>query len=96
MEFGTGNGLSLVSDQQKGLIVAIKLVCPDVEHRMCAWHIIGNLKKRHGDSPLFVTTFWKLARTYNIREFENALEEMKIIKPEVHENIHKYARHWSR
>ena len=48
LEFG--NGLALSSDQQKGLIYAIKNVLPYAEHRMCARHIWSNLRKRHGES----------------------------------------------
>lgn len=38
-----GNGLALSSDQQKGLIYAIKNVLPYAEHRVCARHIFANL-----------------------------------------------------
>ncbi|GJZ22978.1 pentatricopeptide repeat-containing protein [Tanacetum coccineum] len=35
----TGNGLTLISDQHKGLIGAVKDVMPLAEHRQCARHI---------------------------------------------------------
>lgn len=39
-----GNGLALSSDQQKGLIYAIKNTLPYAEHRMYARHIFANLQ----------------------------------------------------
>ncbi|WOL04023.1 hypothetical protein Cni_G12744 [Canna indica] len=42
-----GYGLTLISDQQKGLEYAIKQRVPGAEHRNCARHIYANWKKRH-------------------------------------------------
>ncbi|GJW32717.1 multidrug resistance-associated protein 5 [Tanacetum coccineum] len=35
-----GNGLTLMSDQHKGLIEVVKDVMPNVEHMQCFWHVI--------------------------------------------------------
>ncbi|XP_010456825.1 PREDICTED: uncharacterized protein LOC104738334 [Camelina sativa] len=43
-----GDGYIIVSDRQKGLIRAVELELPKVEHRMCVRHIYGNLKRNHG------------------------------------------------
>ncbi|GJZ41219.1 pentatricopeptide repeat-containing protein, partial [Tanacetum coccineum] len=42
-----GNGLTLISDQHKGLIEAVKEIMPLAEHRQCARHIYEGFKK-HG------------------------------------------------
>ncbi|CAL9248115.1 unnamed protein product [Arabidopsis halleri] len=40
-----GQGFTIISDKQKGLLNAVERELPYVEHRMCARHIYGNLKK---------------------------------------------------
>nr|GEW77169.1 putative wall-associated receptor kinase-like 16 [Tanacetum cinerariifolium] len=42
-----GNRLTLMSDQHKGLMEAIKEVMPNTEHRQCARHIYENFKKQY-------------------------------------------------
>ncbi|GKB82611.1 hypothetical protein Tco_0949506 [Tanacetum coccineum] len=41
----TGNGLTLISDQHKGLIEAVKDVMPLAEHKQCAKHIYEDFRK---------------------------------------------------
>ncbi|XP_009115863.1 uncharacterized protein LOC103841103 [Brassica rapa] len=62
-----GNGVALSSDQQKGLIYAIKNVLPDAEHRMCARHIFANLQKRafFSDIPKSVSVENNISESYN-------------------------------
>ncbi|CAI9282734.1 unnamed protein product [Lactuca saligna] len=45
IEMGIGHGLTLISDQHKGLIEAVKERVPAAEHRQCARHIYANFKK---------------------------------------------------
>ncbi|XP_076932372.1 uncharacterized protein LOC143597878 [Bidens hawaiensis] len=40
-----GRGLTVISDQHKGLVEAVKDLLPYVEHRQCARHIYANFKK---------------------------------------------------
>ncbi|KAF2324186.1 hypothetical protein GH714_009600 [Hevea brasiliensis] len=42
-----GLGLTVVSDQQKGLAKAIKELVPHTEHRNCVRHVYANWKKLH-------------------------------------------------
>lgn len=42
----TGLSVSLMSDQHKGLLEAVKEVLPEAKHRQCASHIYANFKKR--------------------------------------------------
>ena len=95
LEFG--NGLALSSDQQKGLIYAIKNVLPYAEHRMCARHIWSNLRKRHGESGNLHGLFWKCARAYNTQVFDRRLEKMKSVRPEAYEEVKRsVGSNWSR
>ncbi|KAG7534518.1 Zinc finger SWIM-type [Arabidopsis thaliana x Arabidopsis arenosa] len=98
LDLGSGNGLTIVSDQQKGLIAARDSVLPDCEHRMCARHIWANLYKNFGDeSGLLHIAFWKMAKAYNMRVFEQRVEDFKILNHEAYENLMRWsACHWSR
>ena len=92
-----GNDLAVSSDQQKGLIHAIKNVLPYAEHRMCARHIFANLKKRHGSADPLHKLFWKCARAYNKHVFEKNLEKMKTVKIDAYEQVKKSVNsNWSR
>ena len=92
-----GNALALSSDQQKGLIYAIKTVLPYAEHRMCARHIFANLKKRHGQVDELHKLFWKCARSYNKYVFDRNLEKMKSVKVEAYEEVKRsVSSNWSR
>lgn len=46
LELGDGHGLTIISDQQKGLERAVKDLLPGVEHRFCTRHLCSNFKKR--------------------------------------------------
>nr|KAJ0190313.1 hypothetical protein LSAT_V11C800418530 [Lactuca sativa] len=45
IELGDGTGLTIISDQHKGLVEAVKERTPGSEHRQCARHIYANFKK---------------------------------------------------
>ncbi|GKE86226.1 multidrug resistance-associated protein 5, partial [Tanacetum coccineum] len=42
-----GNGLTLMSDQHKGLMEAVKDVIPNAKHMQCARHIYENFRKQY-------------------------------------------------
>ncbi|CAN1245468.1 hypothetical protein LINGRAPRIM_LOCUS2963 [Linum grandiflorum] len=42
LHLGDGNGWSVISDQQKGLVDALHMVLPNAEHRKCARHVGAN------------------------------------------------------
>ncbi|CAA7037861.1 unnamed protein product [Microthlaspi erraticum] len=72
----TGNGLTLASDQQKGLIAAVKELLPFAEHRMCARHVYANWKKRHSGADL-EDLFWSAADSYYPLDFERKMQALK-------------------
>lgn len=97
LDLDLGNGLALSSDQQKGLIHAVKNVVPYAEHRMCARHIFANLKKRHGSNDPLHKLFWKCARAYNRNVFDRNLEKMKAVKVDAYEELKRTVNsNWSR
>ncbi|KAL8127472.1 hypothetical protein AgCh_014400 [Apium graveolens] len=49
---GTGYGYTFISDQQKGLIKAVKELLPHIEHGNCTRHTYSNLGKKHGSEAV--------------------------------------------
>ncbi|KAI3697583.1 hypothetical protein L6452_30676 [Arctium lappa] len=45
-----GLGVTLMSDQHKGLVEAVKEVFPLAEHRQCARHIYANFRKKYTEN----------------------------------------------
>ena len=83
---GLGNGLTLASDQQKGLILAVQDVLPYAEHRMCARHVYTNWKKKYGGA-VFEDLFWGAADAYYIARFEKKMEELKKISVTAYDDL---------
>nr|KAJ0190407.1 hypothetical protein LSAT_V11C800391310 [Lactuca sativa] len=54
---GVGHGLTLISDQHKGLLETMKERVPAAEHRQCARHICANFMKRF-KGQMFRKLFW--------------------------------------
>ncbi|XP_010480802.1 PREDICTED: uncharacterized protein LOC104759589 [Camelina sativa] len=55
-----GDGLTIMSDKQKGLVNAVGALLPKAEHRHCARHIFANWRKTHGDY-VHEGFFWAIA-----------------------------------
>ena len=53
---------------KQGLILAIKILFPTVEHRYCVKHIYNNFKVNHKGLEL-KDALWRCARAITIREF---------------------------
>uniref|UniRef100_A0A0D3E584 SWIM-type domain-containing protein n=1 Tax=Brassica oleracea var. oleracea TaxID=109376 RepID=A0A0D3E584_BRAOL len=60
-----------------GLLNAVERILPNVEHRMCARHIYGNLKKLFPRQHEIKTLFWRVAESCTVREYEANLEAVK-------------------
>ncbi|KAL7587026.1 hypothetical protein Lser_V15G35954 [Lactuca serriola] len=57
---GVGHALTIISDQHKGLVEAVKERVPAAEHRQCARHICANFQKRF-KGKIFKKLFWRAA-----------------------------------
>jgi hypothetical protein len=64
----SGDGWVFISDQQKGLINAMKDFLPKAEHRMCARHIYANWRKKHRAHE-WQKKFWAVAKASNQQDF---------------------------
>ncbi|CAA7031646.1 unnamed protein product [Microthlaspi erraticum] len=82
---GNGDGFTVISDRQKGLLNAVNEVLPEIEHRMCARHIYGNMKKAHPKKPRMKSLFWSVVESFNDGDYERNLAEMKKYDVEVYE-----------
>ncbi|XP_042018903.1 uncharacterized protein LOC121766704 [Salvia splendens] len=76
LTLGEGVGITLISDQQKGLENAVQRLLPSAEHKNCARHIYANWKKTH-KGPLLKQHFWKLVRSTYMEEYEIACRELE-------------------
>ncbi|XP_019082513.1 PREDICTED: uncharacterized protein LOC104704215 [Camelina sativa] len=80
-----GQGFTIISDRQKGLLNAVERELPYVEHRMCARHIYGNLKKIFPHQGDMKKLFWQVAESYTTKEYEANLELVKSYDMRVYE-----------
>ncbi|KAK9075525.1 hypothetical protein SSX86_003849 [Deinandra increscens subsp. villosa] len=71
-----GEGWTLVSDQQKGLLNVVCFIWPNAEHRNCARYIYANWHKTFKGADL-KEAFWKAARSYNEADYNIAIEALK-------------------
>uniref|UniRef100_A0A1J3G5W3 SWIM-type domain-containing protein n=2 Tax=Noccaea caerulescens TaxID=107243 RepID=A0A1J3G5W3_NOCCA len=74
---GKGDGFTVISDRQKGLLNVVNEELPEIEHRMCARHIYGNMKKAHPKKPQMKTLFWRVVKSFNEGDYAKNLEKMK-------------------
>ncbi|XP_023761534.1 uncharacterized protein LOC111909973 [Lactuca sativa] len=75
-EGGNGNGITLMSDGHKGIMEAVKERCPEVEHRLCARHILANFHKKF-KGECYIKPYWRAVKATTIPKFELAMEEIK-------------------
>ncbi|XP_076915741.1 uncharacterized protein LOC143575165 [Bidens hawaiensis] len=76
IEMEDGLGLTLISDQHKGIIEAIKDVFPSAEHKQCTRHIYAIfIKKFRGLQSK--NLFWAAAKSTSKQWFEMHMEELK-------------------
>ncbi|GJW56831.1 transposase, MuDR, plant [Tanacetum coccineum] len=78
----SGEGLTIISDQHKGIIEAAKQVMPLAEHRQCARHIYANFRKKY-TGVQYRNLFWDAERKprshrFNRFEVRNGYEGFKV------------------
>ncbi|XP_023739034.1 uncharacterized protein LOC111887046 [Lactuca sativa] len=91
-----GFGISLMSDQYKGLLKAVKEVLPIAEHKECAWHIVANFRKRFSGVH-YQTMFWKASKASTKPLFNASMKEIQVLNPVVYDYIMETnPKSWSR
>ncbi|GJT61828.1 multidrug resistance-associated protein 5 [Tanacetum coccineum] len=91
-----GNGLTLMSDQHKGLIEAVKDVMPNAEHRQCARHIYENFRKQYPGLE-FRQLLWEASKASYPQLFNKIIDKIKSANPNAHKYLmDKNPKIWSR
>ncbi|XP_074342506.1 uncharacterized protein LOC141680086 [Apium graveolens] len=72
----TGYGYTFTSDQQKGIIKAVKELLPYIEHRNCTRHIYSNLGKKHG-SEAVRNAFYDASDATHPEAFKAAMRDLE-------------------
>ncbi|XP_010481110.1 PREDICTED: uncharacterized protein LOC104759946 [Camelina sativa] len=65
----------------RGLIHGVATELPMAEHRACARHIYGNLKRDH-KSDMLKPLFWRIASSYNKADYKENLSIFKEFDPQ--------------
>lgn len=68
----------IISDRDKGLIQSINNELPNVTRSSCCFHISKNLTTKF-KLPTINTLIWQAAKTYNLKNFEELLNKIKIL-----------------
>ncbi|XP_023766738.1 uncharacterized protein LOC111915301 [Lactuca sativa] len=93
---GNGHGFTLISDQHKGLLEAVKERVPAAEHRQYARHICANFMKKFKGQQ-FSTLFWRAAASSTQAKFEQHMNEIKKIEPLAYDHLmEKDPKTWSK
>ncbi|GJR27108.1 pentatricopeptide repeat-containing protein [Tanacetum coccineum] len=96
LEVPNGNGLTLMSDQHKGLIEAVKDVMPLSEHRQCARHIYDGFRNQFSGVE-FKELFWVTSISTYPQRFNKIIEKIKTANPREHQHLLlKGPKTWSR
>ncbi|CAI9269191.1 unnamed protein product [Lactuca saligna] len=84
---GQGRGLTIISDQHKGLIEVVKERVSECEHRQCARHVYANFKKKFTGAE-YRKLFWFAAKATTTK-FEDIMKEIKLIESTAYEHLMK-------
>ncbi|CAA7014487.1 unnamed protein product [Microthlaspi erraticum] len=87
LDLKDGDRFIAVSDRHKGLVRAIKIELPKMEHRKCVRHIYGNLKKKHGSKKQMKQHIWRLAESYNEVKFQVNLDRLRCYDTWVYNDV---------
>ncbi|WMV16679.1 hypothetical protein MTR67_010064 [Solanum verrucosum] len=75
LNLGTGHGLTVMSNMQKGLVAAIMELLPDCEQMMCARHIWSNWQKNwRGEERR--KQFWRCAKSSFEVKFQDEMDKL--------------------
>ncbi|KAL4271328.1 hypothetical protein GQ457_13G011060 [Hibiscus cannabinus] len=94
--FGDGDGCTLLSDMQKGLLEEVPLYFPKIEHRFCARHMYANWRKVHNGGDLRML-FWKCYKATTQSEFAKYAKRIGKLKGKAYDDfMEKDPIHWSK
>ncbi|XP_070024680.1 uncharacterized protein [Nicotiana sylvestris] len=96
LDLQEGEGVTFMSDMQKGLIDAVSTVLPNANHRWCVRHIEANWSKKWRGLELKKLLWWCAWSTYE-EEFTDHLKSMGDVTEEVAKTLVGYTpQNWCR
>ncbi|KAL4335326.1 hypothetical protein GQ457_07G003320 [Hibiscus cannabinus] len=96
LDHPNGEGITLMSDMQKGLIPVLRESFPGVDHRMCARHIYANwFKKWKGMNRKI--QFWNCVRATFVEDFDLQIQGLEALGPTSSNDLFATpVQHWSK
>ncbi|XP_009759261.1 uncharacterized protein LOC107830763 [Nicotiana tabacum] len=96
LELEDGEGVTFMSDMQKGLLEAVSTVLPKANHRWCARHIEANWSKNWRGIEMKKLIWWCAWSTYE-EEFKDQLKTLGAVHEDAaRELIHYPPQYWCR
>ncbi|XP_074342344.1 uncharacterized protein LOC141679870 [Apium graveolens] len=93
---GNGVGLTVISDQQKGLENAMKEYLPHAEHRLCTRHLYNNMRKKW-PTGLVKNYFWMAACATYPAGYQKAMKALQRHSKSAYEHLSKLdPKSWSK
>ncbi|GJT70422.1 chloramphenicol acetyltransferase-like domain-containing protein [Tanacetum coccineum] len=86
LQLETGEGLTIISDSDKGLLEGVNELLPNAEHRKCTRHLFANYKKKFSGVQL-QCLFWNATSTTVEQLYYSKMEELKIISIEAYQYL---------
>ncbi|XP_074298003.1 uncharacterized protein LOC141628802 [Silene latifolia] len=91
-----GEGMTFMSDRQKGLLDALRTVVPKAEVRYCVRHIWANFKLNYS-GQVYKDALWNAARATTEADFNYHMDGIKSLSNEAYEYLKAIPpQHWSR
>ncbi|XP_028803229.1 uncharacterized protein LOC114758344 [Neltuma alba] len=89
LDLNNGERVTIMSDMQKGLHLAVSDVLPEAEHRLCARHIYANWSKRWHSGQLKKTFFACAWSTFE-EQFDDNLRALGALSKEAEQAVVSY------
>ena len=87
--------LTIVSDRQKGLVLALASTIPSARHCYCCHHITENVKEIFKDDAI-VKKSWFAAKSYRPCEYEAYMNDIRVVDELAYNYIHAIGKeHWA-
>ncbi|XP_056686307.1 uncharacterized protein [Spinacia oleracea] len=78
LNLGEGEGIAIISDEHQAILNGVKNVFPKAEHMHCARHIFALWHKTYRGDEMKLQ-FWKIAKAFNLADYNDALAELEAI-----------------
>ncbi|XP_049409139.1 uncharacterized protein LOC125872451 [Solanum stenotomum] len=87
LNINNGEGITFMSDMQKGLIEAVKNILPNAMHRFCVRHIEANWRKKGKRSKMMTKVLWWCAWSTYKEELDDYLKTLGQLSEEAKDHL---------